>query len=373
MKKILFVLACCISGKLSAQLPVEDTTAEIRIRFDRNIEFAGLIFFMGAMSADASMPDAKMSSGQLKQDWFGYDLALTSQYKAFLDDPDLKAAAGFMEQLQAADFFPLLMNVASFPKATLYPGIGYEIIAGFAERGDSMAAARQASLFLSAMNAVYSKMAFDNYYITHAVYYKHALAEIRRSLPPAGSIEAMEKFYGKSFAAYTLLPGLTVPAGMAFGLKTTSRNGIAVYNLFGPFDLQQIRDTATLDLGYNDPRHILELSIHEFGHSFVNPVVDGTPDSIRASKRSLFAPIRKAMDDQGYPTWGACLSEHFVRAGEVIIARRSGRKVEAEILMKNYIEQRQFIYLPKIIEVLESSMMQGKTYEEAVMTAVKSL
>lgn len=126
------------------------------------------------------------------------------------------------------------------------------------------------------------------------------------------------------------MPSLTVPSGMAFGLRGENRGENRVYNLFGPF---AVPDTAAaIHLGYDDPQHILGLSIHEFGHSFANPVVAALPDSLIQSKIALFAPIHEAMDNQGYPTWKSCVTGHFVRAGEVIIARRMGRIKAAEDL-----------------------------------------
>ncbi|MBO9658358.1 MAG: DUF4932 domain-containing protein [Chitinophagaceae bacterium] len=373
MKTILFVAACLICSGLFAQLPSVDTSGEIHIRFDHNTEFAGFIFFMGSMADDAAAPGAKMETGTLKKDWFRYNLALTEKYKAFKDDADLKTPAGFMEELQASDIFPLLMNVAPFPAAAMHKEISYSSIENFAPGRDSITTARQAGMFLNALNNIYRKMSFDKYYQEAAVYYQQTLKEIRTALPPAGSIAAMESFYGKRFAEYSVMPSLTIPSGMAFGLKIKETRGTAVFNLFGPFAVQKIDRRDSINMGFNNPQHILELSVHEFGHSFVNPVVDALPDSVIFSSRAKFEPIREAMNNQGYTTWKSCLSEHFVRAGEVMIAKRMDRTNAAANLLKDYMEKRKFIYLPVIIEMIETAIAGGRSYKDALSIAAEKL
>ncbi len=373
MKTIFLTAACFIYLEIFAQLPPADTSGEIHIRFDHNAEFAGFIFFMGSMADDASVPGAKMETGTLKKDWFRYDLTLVEKYKAFHDDADLKTAAGFMEDLQASDIFPLLMSVAPFPAAAMHKGISFTSIEGFAPGRDSLSTARQVTIFLNALNNIYKKMSFEEYYKEAAVYYQQALREVRAALPVAGSIAEMERFYGKRFAEYSVMPGLTIPSGMAFGLKIKKTEGTAVFNLFGPFAVQRIDGRDSISMGFNDPQHLLELSVHEFGHSFVNPIIDALPDSLIRSSQARFEQLREAMSNQGYTTWRSCVSEHFVRAGEVMIAKRMNRNKAAEDLLNNYIEKRKFIYLPVIIDAIESALAAGKSYEEAVRITMQKL
>jgi hypothetical protein len=353
------------------QLPA-DTTGEIQVRFNRNIEFAGFVFFMGSMADDAARPGASMGNGILKKDWFGYDLMLARQYSAFRDDADLQTAAGYLENMEAAELFPLLLNVADFPQASLRKDIMLDKIAGFAPGKDSLAAATAATHFLDALNRFYRRSSFEQYYRQAHGYYQHALSGIRSVLPARGSIAAMEKFYGKHFDGYVLMPSLTIPSGMAFGVKLIRGGRTVIYNIFGPYAVPLL-DTTRMQLGFDNAQHILELSVHEFGHSFVNPVVLDLPDSFFQATASLFTPLVEAMDNQGYQTWKTCLVEHFVRAGEIIIARKTGRVREADDLLKNYVETRKFVYLPKIIPVLETAIANGQTYAEAVNLAIKVL
>lgn len=75
-------------------------------------------------------------------------------------------------------------------------------------------------------------------------------------------------------------------------------------------------------MGFQNSQKLRELTIHEFGHSFVNPVVDALPDSLFEQSASLFEPIRAAINEQGYNTWHVCVIEHFVRAVELVLSER---------------------------------------------------
>jgi hypothetical protein len=70
------------------------------------------------------------------------------------------------------------------------------------------------------------------------------------------------------------------------------------------------------------------------------------PEDLITQTEKLFEPIRNDMTRQNYTQWKHCVYEHFVRAGEVLIARKLGNTKDAEELQKYYIEDRKFIYLP---------------------------
>ena len=67
------------------------------------------------------------------------------------------------------------------------------------------------------------------------------------------------------------------------------------FNVFGAFNFQSFQQPEKLDLGFSNPQRLNELSIHEFGHSFVNPVVDKIPQEKITKIDTLFQPIKVAM------------------------------------------------------------------------------
>jgi hypothetical protein len=62
------------------------------------------------------------------------------------------------------------------------------------------------------------------------------------------------------------------------------------------------------------------LTIHELGHSFVNPSLEAYPK--RAQKlRSLLVPVQGEMKSQAYPSVTIFLNEQILRGVEVVSAR----------------------------------------------------
>ena len=53
--------------------------------------------------------------------------------------------------------------------------------------------------------------------------------------------------------------------------------------------------------------------LHEFNHSFVNPLTEKYRDKVELSKK-LFEPIREFMTSKAYGEWKITLDEHIVRA-----------------------------------------------------------
>jgi hypothetical protein len=183
----------------------------------------------------------------------------------------------------------------------------------------------------------------------------------------------METFYKKTFDNYILAPSLTIPKGMGFGLNFTKRGNTRLFNVFGAFEAQSFQQINTLNLGFANPQRLRELSIHEFGHSFVNPIIDSLPQEQIAATERLFEPIKAVMEQQGYNTWRVCLYEHFVRAGEVVIANLLGDTVGAQMLQTHYINDRKFIYLPSIINKLEIYQKKKQPYYKAALQAMDNL
>jgi hypothetical protein len=103
-------------------------------------------------------------------------------------------------------------------------------------------------------------------------------------------------------------------------------------------------------------------------------VIDRIPKQLIRETGFLFDTIKTAMENQGYNNWTGCVYEHFVRAGEVIIAKNLKHYQAAERLQNEYINTRKFIYLPLIITELERYYKNKKvTYEETVIRVMEKL
>jgi hypothetical protein len=127
-------------------------------------------------------------------------------------------------------------------------------------------------------------------------------------------------------------------------------------------------------MGFDNRERLNELSAHEFGHSFVNPVIDEVPTELISRTEKLFESIKLSMSDQGYNTWKVCLYEHFVRAGEIYIWNKLGKIETSNRLKQEYINNRNFIFIPKILVELENyDKGEHSSYLETVKKSLEKL
>lgn len=221
-------------------------------------------------------------------------------------------------------------------------------------------------------NGFYKKIHFENYLNENKNYYEQIKSDVENNLPNSYFLPTMENFYQKEFNTYCLVPSLNILTSMGFGKM--NRNTKTIYNAFGPFSFQTF-DTKNINLGFNYPERIQGLSVHEFGHSFVNPAIDKVPKELIDSTEYLYTPIKSAMSKLSYTSWMMCLYEHYVKAGEVIIARKLGNTKEAEKLLQDNVKAK-FIYLPTIVQELEKydkNKSLYKSYDDFVPSIIEKL
>ena len=378
MRRLLLLLPLFIAwGNLYSQ-PFRSYTPSsgINIKFYKNAEFLGFAFFLGSqyMGELYENDETLTKHGIKKKDWFAYDLALYKEYKSFKGNKNLATVTRFAESIDGSTLLHLLLQLRDFPNAALPKEISPLTYLPFSEKRDTAEARKNVLSFIEALNQFYRDVNFDKYFIQKDHLYKQAITEIKSKLPGGKFLKAMEKFYRGHFDAYTLLPSLTTPSGMAFAIRFEQKGSIEIINAFGPFALQQFDGKSRINMGFANEKHLRELSTHEFGHSFTNPVLDKLPRNLIRETAILFDTIKTAMEDQGYNNWQTCLYEHFVRAGEVVIARILGNHKDAEQLQSDYITNRKFIYLPVIIKELEKYYKDtSDTYQQAAIRVMESL
>ena len=214
---------------------------------------------------------------------------------------------------------------------------------------EDLSEARQLVLeFIEALSDFYIHADLAGFFDENRAYYASVIREVRSNLPGRDFVKTMEDFYGKQNDAYTLVPSPTIWHTMGFGPRLRGEHGFEVFNIFGPVVVT--KDPEVFGFGYNHREAIEELSVHEFGHSFVNPLSE-TPEMREkiAGFSYLYMPVKSRMERQGYTDWQTCATEHLVRLGEIRIAYAMGDSARAERIREDYL-QRGFIYLPYLEE-----------------------
>lgn len=208
--------------------------------------------------------------------------------------------------------------------------------------------------FVVAFKDFYRIANVEGFITKHQAIYHKTLSDVHRHLPSGDLIKAMESFYGIGHKSYVLIPTPTLFPTWGFGGRVQSNCSLHVFNTFGAQRfIRRSKGRSIID--FDSKENIQNISVHEFGHSFVNPIAE-KPENREAieSFSHLFEPIREHMSRQGYNNWWICVVEHLVRLGEIRIAESLGDTKNAKWLRNNYTNKRNFIYLPhlenKIIE-----------------------
>jgi len=375
MKNILLIIVGLSVYQCGFAQVKDNSTNEnkLEIKINKNIELLGLAYFIGFEGVDIEKKTIEIEGKTMpKREWHNYGFKIYQQYKSFITSEKLGKSFSVADHLWLDYLTAFLLQVENVPNAKLTDSIKEKYYLKFSKEKNIEEAEKNAEIFLDGLNIFSEEIEFDNYLTSSKVYYNKAIKEIEDMLPDNSFVEEMESFYRKKFDKYVLVPSLTIPKGMGFGIKNTS-NG-KIFSIFGALDFQEFEDVKSLKMGFANQEKLRELSVHEFGHSFVNPVVAKLPDSLFLQTEHLFEPMKSAMSDQGYNTWKVCVYEHFVRAGEIIIAEKIGKKRSANKLFKDYHEKRQFKYLPEIIvELRRYDKDEYQSYYEMVKRVMEQL
>jgi hypothetical protein len=211
------------------------------------------------------------------------------------------------------------------------------------------------SLLLETFKDFYKRTGFHKFYSSHEGFYDTLIKPIQDKLDESRIIETLEAHYGKENKEYNVVLVPLLHDG-GYGPMVSKGNGLALYAIIGP-------RSDSKDLPIFDVRSILsEYVIHEFSHSFCNPLIAQNLTEFRKDS-CLFPPIKDAMTQHGYGTWEACLYEHFVRANEILITEKVLNRGKAAELMDVMIRDDKWIYLRGLIDVMRKYQEDRKTYK----------
>lgn len=200
---------------------------------------------------------------------------------------------------------------------------------------------------------------FDEFLSKYQTQYDQIKKDVISNLPQSNFISNLENYFGIKHKGYVLVPSPIFPEFAGISAAISSDEGMTIFNIFGASILRSVKDSIetgirrfnTNDFTFNDPERIRELSTHEFAHAFIEPIADKYRDQIN-SYDYLFTPIQQRMKQLTYRDWYNCAVEHIIRAVEVRISRMINSEEKSQRLMRNYMDEYQFLYLPNIIESL---------------------
>ena len=151
--------------------------------------------------------------------------------------------------------------------------------------------------FLDLLADFRKKSKFDEFYNNHTDYYNSIVSSVKNKVDKIGCIEKLIKYYGYEQNSFNIIIQPLSSGG--YGIRVDAKDG-----KFDVYDFMVVP---------NDDETFAELLIHEFGHSYVNPLTEENINEVN-NYSNLFTPIKENMSKQAYPYWDYCVNEHVVRS-----------------------------------------------------------
>lgn len=213
------------------------------------------------------------------------------------------------------------------------------------------------SNYLQVIYDFYQTEKIDNFFTKNANFYSGAINEVQTHIP-RGFTDAMEEFYGDSSEKYIALvsPMMIWPIdeneGRGIGATVEKGNKKVVYEIMSPYVQVPVVSSQQEynQFGFDFQPRARTLTVHEFGHSFVNSELEPHQKQIENSSNLFTDRLKKIMKTKGIQTWNVYVIESFVRLGEIRIAEIQEDKERADYLRNYHTNLEHFIFIPQLEE-----------------------
>lgn len=212
--------------------------------------------------------------------------------------------------------------------------------------------------FFDQLNQLYTAVHFGQFLTENQTVYQQGQAEVNRNLPVPTFIPTLERYYGATKNGYHLLINPFFQTGWGMGWEVTTSDGTDIFNISSPLSKAVIAKNGRVSSpGFDNQEGVRRLAVHEFGHSFVNPLAN-QPNYKADIERfnALYTPIK---GDEQYHDWHTQFCEYVVRAGEIRLALRMHHTADAKAVL---VQNANWPYLSHFVHQLERYEQNRKTY-----------
>ncbi|MDY7396370.1 DUF4932 domain-containing protein [Aureibaculum sp. 2210JD6-5] len=209
--------------------------------------------------------------------------------------------------------------------------------------------------YLTILYEFYQSESIGDFYLKNNKFYQGAINEVRTHIPK-GFTDAMEFYYGDNREKYIALvsPMMIWPIedneGRGIGATVEKENGKIVYEIMSPYVQVPVKseNNEYEQFGFDYEPRARTLTVHEFGHSFVNSELEPYKKQIESYSHLFTDSLKEKMESKGIQTWNVYVIESFVRLGEIRIAEIQNDPKRADFLRNYHIQQEHFIFIPQL-------------------------
>jgi len=200
---------------------------------------------------------------------------------------------------------------------------------------------------------------FAQFTADHKQLYDEAASRMNNVVADNVRLEWFEWFFGsRPGAKFFLVPGL-LTGGHCYGGTVKLTDGTEqIYSVIGAWTWDGT-GTPAFD------KTVVPTIVHEFAHSYVNPIVYAHADELQKAGEQIFSHTEKRMTAQAYGNWTTVMHESLVRAS-VVRYLLSVDGVQASEKQVRYERGKGFTWvgdLASLLEEYESDRRRYPTFE----------
>jgi hypothetical protein len=335
------ILYSVLLAAIGSLLLASDVLAnDIPVRVDTRVELLAIVFRL------AGADEYNMSSSRS-----AYADEVARQFGPFKDHPAVKLAAK-LRQDSGIGFDAVMSYAVHLKSDRLEPQIPFKSVpAPLDARWKPDDAAR----FLIELRRFAADSKADRFFALHQPYYLKAAARLDAEIVKHPYRAWLDSYFGIGpRARFVAIIGL-LNGGGNYGMTIGYPDGNAeVVPVLGASKF----DSEGLPV-FNE--QTVSVIVHEFCHSYTNPLVDRFAEELLPSGEKLFSRRKAVMETQAYGTPKTMLYESLVRACVVRFAidndtpRDADRQLMAE-------QARGFLWMPELVELLGRYVTQRSQY-----------
>jgi hypothetical protein len=186
--------------------------------------------------------------------------------------------------------------------------------------------------------------------------YDVAKARLQQLIDAQANLVWFDEFFGpRDDVDFNLVISILNGPGN-YGSRVTLDGRTKIYSILGAWRVDW--------LGFGNPTFhpgVVTTVVHEFSHSYCNPLVDKYTEDFRSFGEKYFPRVEKQMRGQAYGSWQTMMRESLVRACEVRYAIANDGSERAEQIA-NYNIGRGFHWTKELSELLGQYEKQRDKY-----------
>ena len=300
-------LGAALAVGFAAQSFAAETTAaqasppKLRVLVDPRVELASLIFRLAGNN--------EYNQGRVPS----YTADVEKQFGAFRDHPAVKLARE-LRQTRGVSFdapmsLAVLLNGVSDPKLAVP-------LDPWPESLDRRWTSESVTRFVSLVGQFAKESRFQEFFDAHRALYETAVARFQKVLSKEAHLEWFKEFFGeRPGAEFTVVLGM-LNGGCCYGPHARDMAGHEeLFCILGVW----ATDSQGAPVFEKDA---LPTVVHEFCHSYANPIIDRHLAELRESGEKLYGIAAEQMKSQAYGEAATMLRESLVRAAVVRYMRR---------------------------------------------------